>query len=164
MSIVSVLTPYKYYAIVAALGCVLLGAAYGGYSYRGIEVSELKLNALVLEQQREEVALSYSNSMQDIATQTEKRNYENQKKHNHELTYYRNLVNQSGGLFDYSESTNSSATAPSSTGTSATPSGARLSEAASSFLLEEANRADQVVSQYLECQKYVQELSNSKEK
>lgn len=168
MNFLSFLSPWKYY-LAAGL---LIASAYGGYSYRGIQVNELKLNAVVLEQQRAEIALSYTQAMQDIANQTEKQNYENQKKHNSELAYYRSLVDKSGGLYDHPSVSSNSGVARGTNGNKAATSGDGLSEEVTEplskettdFLLEQANLADQVVDQFLTCQQYVHNVIHYKGK
>lgn len=135
----------------------LLGAAYSGYHYRDIVAQRDTLKFQIAAQEKAKV---YTEQLQSIASLVEKQSYENQKKHDAELAYYRDLVKQHGGLYD--NGSTSSTNTPSTGGNQASPSGTRLSEEASGFLLEQANKADRVVDQYLQCQKYVESIGGLK--
>ena len=137
----------------ALLGVALLAAAYGGYHYRDVVAQR---DTLKFQVEAQETAKNYTAQLVSISNMLEKEAIANEKKHDDEIEYYRSLVEQSGGLFDYG-APSSSTTGGTSSDTTA-PSGARLSDAATAFLLEEANKADRVVSQFLTCQKYVQEI------
>ena len=141
----------------ALLGAALLVAAYGGYHYRDVVAQR---DTLKFQVEAQETAKNYTAQLVSISNMLEKEAIANEKKHDDEIEYYRSLVEQSGGLFDYG-SPSSSPTGGASSNTT-TPSGTRLSEAASGFLLEEANKADRVVDQFLTCQKYVRELRGAR--
>jgi len=114
-------------------------------------------------------AAVYTEKAQAIANQVEVQNAVNEKKHSDELAYYGGLIAQHGGLYDL-HSTTSRKVTPGAPGTSTATSGngvpaassGLLSEEATTFLLNQANLADQVVDQYLTCQKYIKDLGDIK--
>jgi len=138
----------------AALAVGLLAAAYGGYHYRDV-VAERDTAQFVIQAQ--ETARAYTEQLQGIANIIEEQSYASEKKHDRELAYYRNLVERSGGLYD--NGATGGATTPSTGNNQTTASGPRLSAEATGFLLDQANKADRVVDQYLQCQKYITLLS-----
>jgi hypothetical protein len=137
----------------AALGVALLMAAYGGYHYRDVVAER---DTLKFQTQAQEAAKTYTAQLVSIGNQLEAQNYANEKKHNDELAYYRNLVKQSGGLFDNGTSNFNPTGTPGSN--NATPNGQGLSPELSEYLIQKASNADAVVDQYLLCQDYVKRI------
>lgn len=149
------------YKIVSILAIVIC-AFCSGYYIRDLsatkEILELKNKAqaeIIIQQNKD---AENQRQLQSIANQVEKQSYEANKKHQQELTYYRNIINQSGGLYDYGTtfSNSSPSTGSNQTGTS----GKELSRESTEFLFQQANKADQVVDQFLQCQKYVNTITN----
>ena len=137
----------------AAIVLAFTAAAYGGYHYRDVVAQRDTLKFQTAAQAKE---ADYTAQLQNIANQVETTAYANQQKHNKELADYRNTIKLLGGLYDTGAS--NSTPAGSTTSNSTATSGNRLSDEAAGFLLEQANLADQVVDQYLTCQKYVQKI------
>lgn len=137
----------------ALLGVALLAAAYSGYHYRDLRAQR---DTLKFQVEAQETAKNYTAQLVSISNMLEKEAIANEKKHDAELEYYRDLVEQSGGLFD--NGATSSPTTGGASNNTGTPSGTKLSEGAAAFLLEQANKADRVVDQYLTCQKYAREI------
>ena len=139
---------------------VLLVTAFSaGFYARGV-IAERDMLKMQNEYQQEVITQqkkvkAYEGMLQSIANQVEKQSYENQKKHDRELAYYRNLVKQSGGLFDNAIQADDSQTTGTPGDNQTTTSGRPLSREAVEFLLQQANKADRVVDQYLQCQQYV---------
>lgn len=154
----SVLNPYLT-GIKIVLICLLLGADfYAGYHLRDISAVRQQEEFTIQAQKQ---AAVYTAQSQALANQAEEQNAASQKKHNDELAYYRALVAKRGGLYD-THSTTSRPTTGNPGSTESTPSANRLSEEATGFLLDLTNKADQVVDQYLTCQKYVEGLKEIK--
>lgn len=145
----------------------VLAASYvAGYHNRGViaERDEALLQKTMQQaiiQQQEKVA-TVERTLAQIVNTTEKAAYANNAKHDKELVTYKRIIDQYGGLFDnFTTGPSNNETAPSTSGDTGGTSGARLSEAASGFLLEEANKADRVVDQYRTCQQYIQSLTSA---
>ena len=154
-----ILTNLKYLAVILSA----LGLVYSGYHYRDIkaenEIQEIRLDAQTIFIQTQKIVKAYEQGLQGMANKLEEQSYENKIKRDNELQYYRNLIAQSGGLYDPYGQTGDSTTTGSSSNNQTTASGPRLSAEATGFLLDQANKADRVVDQYLQCQKYITLLS-----
>ncbi len=137
----------------ALLGVALLAATYGGYHYRDVVAQR---DTLKFQVEVQETAKNYTAQLVSISNMLEKEAIANEKKHDDEIEYYRTFVEQSGGLYD--NGAPSSSTTGGASNNTGTPGGARLSDTATAFLLEQANLADRVVDQFLTCQKYVREV------
>jgi len=143
----------------AALAIGLLTAAYGGYHYRDVvadrDSAEVQAQARLIYIESQKKVEAYQQALQGMANKLEEQSYENQKKRDSELVYYRNLVEQLGGLYDSGTATGDSPATGNPSSTQATPGGTGLSAEATAFLLNLANQADRVTDQYLQCQQYV---------
>jgi len=170
MSFLSTLTIPPQYKLIL-LGVALAGSCYGGYHARGIIADR---DALKVEAQRQEEVIqanrivdAYQQGIQNMANQLEEQSYANQAKRDKELSYYRSLAAQSGGLHDNGSQTSNSQDTATPGSNQATTGGTELSanpdrplsKEATEFLLNQANLADRVVDQYEQCQKYVESLS-----
>jgi hypothetical protein len=135
---------------------------------RDIGVLKQQVQGEIIKQQ--DLVAKYTQTLQIVANGVEEQTNVDTKKHNAEIAYYKQLVNQSGGLYDNGTSVRKgdSATAGNSGSDNPTSSGTGLpeivdrplSEENTAFLLDQANKADRVVDQYLTCQQYVKKLTD----
>lgn len=142
-----------------------LGGVFIGYKLNSTKVSELKYTYAVKALKQQALVADHVKNLQTEANKVEKQSHETKKKHEQELVYYSNLVKSLGGLHDSgSPASNNNSLAGSTNQPTGTTSGTELSAGATEFLLNQANRADQVVDQYLSCQRYLNALVEQSKK
>lgn len=156
---------YQLAAKILVILAVLIVGYSAGWSQRGTKADN---ELLTIQNQQQAVIVQYQKevaqtkqTLQGFANKVEEQNNANKKKRESELDKYRNLVKQHGGLYDNNTvpPTRNDTTAGDSSSTTTGTGRTRLSEELSRFLLDQANKADQVVDQDKLCLGYIKKLT-----
>ena len=149
-----------------ALVVLLIGAYATGYHQRDVSAERAAL--LIETQAKQEVIVqqnkvaAYEGALTIIANNAEVQSAKDKEVRERQLDSYRDAIAKLGGLHDPGVPPSDSTPTTSASSNTAASCRDELSAEATGFLLDQANRADQVVDQYLLCQKYVEQITKEK--